>query len=306
MTRYARLAALAVSLCLLFPAAAWAQKGKPSAPTIKLLDAGKGKKQKLRYQAKAGAKEKMQMDMDMTMGMSMGGQALVDMRAPTVRMTADLEVTEVTDEGNFKLVFRYTGFKVLDTPGVVPAMKTSMEQALAGMETVAGNALLTDRGVVLDGDFDTTQVANPQMQQLADSIEQSMQQLSAPLPVEAVGKGARWQVTTELENNGLTIQQVATYKLRELRKDGFVCDVTVAQSAKSQMLTGPNVPPNTKIELISMKGSGNGELDVALRRLTPTSKVEMTSDMKMRMEAGAQKQEMEMHMTMEMKFKPGR
>lgn len=306
MPRHSRIFTLATLLLFLVPATLWAgtDEKKKELPQIKLLERGKGKRQKLRYKATRGASERLQMDMDMSMQMSMGGQALTDIRIPTMRIRMDLDVTDVTREGNLRYQFRYAGMELLDTPGVLPEMRTAMEQALAGMKSLQGHALVNDRGLTLEAGFEGGALADPQLRQFLGSLEQSIQQLSAPLPVEAVGVGAKWEVRSRIEMNGMTMQQTARYELVELQRDRFKCKVTITQTAAAQKIQSPDMPPDAQVELVSMKGTGTGELDIDLGRLTPTSHANMVSDLEMRVQAGGQNMEMDMHMSMGMKFEP--
>lgn len=306
MSRHARIFTLAILLLFVPAATSWAdtQAKKLEPPQVKLLDRGKGKRQKLRYQVEAGAKEQLQMDMDIAMKMSMGGQSLADTRMPTTRMRMEFDVTEVTKEGHIRYGFRYTGVELLDTPGVQPAVRTAMAEAMKGMDSMSGHVLVTDRGLVLEGGFETGSLANPQIQQLLASLEQSIQQMSAPLPAEAVGVGARWEVSSRYELNGMSLQQTSRFELVELQGERFTCKVTITQTAKPQQLQLPTLPPGTRAELVSMKGSGNGEMDVSLDRLAPTSSANVTTDLKMRIQADGQNLEMETHMTMGMKLAP--
>ena len=306
MFRHSRIFTLATLLFFLVPATTlWAGTDqKKNLPQVKLLERGKGKRQKLRYKATRGASERLQMDMDMSMRMSMGGQPLTDVRIPTMRIRMDIDVTDVTREGHLRYQFRYAGMELLDTPGVQPAVRTAMEQALAGMQSLHGHALINDRGLTLEAGFEGGALADPQLRQFLSSLEQSIQQLSAPLPVEAVGVGAKWEVRSRIQVNGMTIQQTARYELVELHGDRFECKVTITQTASAQKIQSPDLPPGTNVELVSMKGSGTGELDVTLGRLTPTSHGNMVSDLEMRVQAGGQNMEMDMHMSLGMKFEP--
>lgn len=306
MHRHSRIVTFATLLLFLVPCTTlWAGQNGGDLPQVKLLDRGKGKRQKLRYKAKRGAKERMQVDMDMSMRMSMGGQSLADTRIPTIRMRMDIDVADVTKQGHMRLQFRYVGVELLETPGVQPMVHASMKQALEGLESMHGHALITDRGLTLEGGFETGSLANPQLQQLAASLEQSIQHLSAPLPAEAVGVGAKWEVRSRIDSGGITVKQTARYELVELEGDRFECKISITQTAAAQPIQAPGMPPGAQVELASMKGTGSGELAVKLDRLTPTSRADMASDMQMRMQMNGQTQEMGMHMTLGMKIQPG-
>ena len=54
--------------------------------------------------------------------------------------------------------------------------------------------------------------------QLLDQMQQSFAQMGAPFPDEPIGVGARWTVNTLIAQQGMKVQQVATYELTELER----------------------------------------------------------------------------------------
>jgi hypothetical protein len=108
--------------------------------------------------------------------------------------------------------------------------------------------------------------ARPEMAQVIQGMEQAMSQLSAPLPDEAVGKGASWQVQTKLSQNGVSLTQTATYSLTDLDGDALTLDVKIAQSAPKQKVASPM---GVTVDLTSLSSTGGGKSKLRLDRLSP-------------------------------------
>ena len=69
-------------------------------------------------------------------------------------------------------------------------------------------------------------------------MEQALQQISAPLPDEAVGVGAKWKLVTHLRQNGVSLKQDGALRAEEGQRDQTVqLGVTLEQAAPKQ--TGP-------------------------------------------------------------------
>ncbi len=297
--------------CMLPLSPVWADSGNKiggigKGPEVTLKSRGKGKRQKLRYAVPRGTKETMQIDMGMTMSMSMGGNTMGDMVMPIMRMRMEVEVTDVDAKGRMRQQFRYTGTELLDTPGVQPMVKASIQQAVSSLQTMQGYAIVDSRGLTLEGGFELGENADPQVAQLTSSLEQSIQQMSSPLPAEAVGVGAEWEVKSQLENNGIVVMQTARYRLKKFTKHGVVCDVSISQTAAKQTIQNPAMPPGSSAELLSMNGRGSGNVRIPLRRLTPTSHAQVASEMDMRMTIAGEDRNMGMKLSLDMKIAPAR
>ena len=130
---------------------------------------------------------------------------------------------------------------------------------------------------------------------MMSKLEQSIEQLSCPLPEEAVGIGAKWRVKTRLVTT-FALDQEAEYELVELVGDRGVLKITVRQSAKDQVMKLPNGP---EARLVRLKSEGGGEMRFDLTRPMPESaKVEIEMDMTI----AADGEQADMQMGMEMQI----
>ena len=85
--------------------------------------------------------------------------------------------------------------------------------------------------------------ADAQTRQLMDQMKDSFSSVAAPLPEEAVGPGARWEVKMPIKSQGMTIDQTATYELVSLEGERLT---TKAPS--------PNTPPTRRSKTRRCRG----------------------------------------------------
>jgi hypothetical protein len=268
---------------------------RSAAPTIELLKAGDGEKRALRFTAKEGMKRTLTLDMKMKLSMSMDGQRIPAQQLPTQRTTIDLVVTSVAPNGDIRYEFVTRKPEILADGATPQAVVDAVKNAVAELEGMRGHAVVSNRGVTLDAEFQASN-ARQQTQQLVDSLRQSLAQITFPVPAEPVGVGATWKTTTTLKQNGLTMKQVAITELTHLEGDTMTLKFKSAQSAEPQKFTTNGVPA----ELASYFGAGEGETTIDLTGLIPT-KAQMTLTSDMSLEAQGQKLGMSLDLALTMK-----
>lgn len=245
--------------------------------TVKLLDPGAEPRTALRYKFQANRTEKMVIEMSMAMAMEIGGQKQPETQVPTTRMTMTIDSKEVSPEGDLHYEFELLQVDVLPKPGANPMMVNAMKQQMSNMQGLSGSGTVTSRGFYRDVEIKPPPGIDPQIRQSIDQMKQSMSQMSAPLPAEPVGRGARWQVTMPMEMPGMKLTQIATYTLSEIQGDKAKLDVTIKQSAPPQEIDTPGADPGMKVFLESLKSSGKGTVELQMTSLVPTSNINITS-----------------------------
>jgi hypothetical protein len=279
---------------------AYADSDPPAdAPVVKLVAAGNAPTKTLRLVAKPRFHQTVTMSMAMGMGIQSGGKDIVPMtRVPEVRMTLDLAVASVAANGDMRCTFKIRKPELAPDPSANPAVVAAMKKTIVGMDGISGYAVITNRGFTKEADFKLGPNIDPQLKELLDGMRQSLRQLAAPLPAEAVGKGARWETTTKLALNGMSLTQVATYDLVELSGDSAKLTVTMKQTAGRQTIQRNGV----SVDLISLASSGAGDMTLDLGQLIAspaTISIESASEM----EAAGQRMSMKIDMTLGVKRK---
>ncbi len=185
-----------------------------------------------------------------------------------------------------------------DEPGRLPQVAEAMKAALGSVKGMSGTGTMSSRGFNKGAEIVLPAGADPQIRQAMDQMKESFSRLAAPLPEEAVGAGARWEVKMPVKSQGMTINQTATYELASIEGERVTAKCTLAQNASNQKIQNPTMP-SLKVDLTKMvnKGTGNFRLDLA-QLLPPEATLDMHSEMAMAMNMGGQKQTMTMTMDM--------
>ena len=266
---------------------------------IKLLEAGGEPRRALRLHPKAGDKQTMDMTMLMGIDMQFGQMPAQNMKLPPINMSMETTVKDVSADGEISYDMVITEAGIAESSEVTPQVADAMRSAFAGIKGLSGTGKLSNRGVDEGMTIKAGPNANPQMRQVMDQMKDSFSRMSSPLPEEPVGPGARWEVTTPIKSQGITLLQTATYTLTSLEDEHLSLDTTFSQSAANQKVESPSAP-GVKVELVKMEGKGSGNRTSDLTRILPLSgKGTLKSDMLMSMPMGDQKQNMSMKMDME-------
>lgn len=248
-------------------------------PGVKLLDPGSGERRQLRFTATKGMKRSMSVTTEMTMSMAMGAQAMPPQKLPATRVTMDLEVIDVSGDGDIRYEFVARKPEVVDDGSTDPAVVAAMRGALSELEGMRGHGVVTSRGFTKEADIQVPANASAQTKQLFDGMRQSIDQIASPLPEEAVGVGAKWDTITTIRQNGLAIEQTATNRLVAIDGDTISLEIVMNQAASPQKFTANGVDA----ELESYSASGSGATSLGLAELVPSSStVKMNSAMKMK------------------------
>lgn len=288
MSALARSAALVLAL---LPTAATA-----AAPEIAVLDRGAQPRAVLQVHPTEGAIEKVRMSMDMETSMELPMMGSQTVRAPTSLIDMEIEVLDVEDDGDIHYRFTIKDVSIAEREGAMPGMGDAMLQALRPMIGTTGDVRVDDSGWTQDARLTPSEAADPA---LIDNMQRSMRNASAPLPGEAVGVGARWTLTQQIEEQGLTVQQVATYELVEMNGPALVLKTTIQQSAPPQVMQPAGMPEGTSASLSRLVSTGGGTSRLDLGGIMPT---QATVDMHLEMDMtiAAQGQEMAMSTRMDM------
>jgi hypothetical protein len=286
------------------PAAVPAAPAVAKAPTVELLEPGAEPRQQLRLAIPANGKEAATMTMSVRTSISAQGATL-----PEQAMKVSVRISSVagTPEGELTPVaFTYGKFTMVPPAGAPAAAAQQMQAMLDEAASLKGSFKVDKRGFVSDPELDTSGLHNPMLVSLMSGMKQSIQQMSNPLPEEAVGVGARWRTTHDLDSMGMKIKQAAVYKVLKLSPTSAVCEIEVTQIATPSAIEVPN-QPGLKTFLDSLTGSGKGKANITLSRVFPNSSLSLTSQVDTRVEAPPDQggtQRVKTNMSMDMTLVP--
>ena len=275
----------------------------PPEPIVTLLEAGTDP-QELRLKLVKGQSVTAEMIMKMSMKMDINGMKPPPVALPPTRMLMDMKITDALAD-TFNYTFEVTEAAPMKADGVQPMVMEAMAKALKNAEGLKGKGSIDNRGMNKGASFELPPNMDPQTRQLMDGMRDAVGRMSAPLPKEPVGVGGKWKVAQQLTQNGMTLDQTATYTVKAIDGDKLTFDVAVEMNAKPQEVKAPGMPAGATMMLESMTGEGGGTTIQSLNSLLPElAKVKIDTAMKSTVKAGGQSQKMAMDMTMDVTIQP--
>lgn len=266
----------------------------PAQTSITLVDAGANPREVLRYRFQSGFSEQAALDLNVDMALSMAGQTLPLGSVPPIHMQMQLRTAEVSPDGAARLQFELLSAQAAGDD----AQAAQVNQALASTKGLSGWYRIDPRGQVTESHVDAPAGNNAAGAVLQD-LEQSMQQMAAPFPQEAVGTGARWRVTQNVTSNNMRMAQTAEYTLRERSGNRVVLDVKMIEATLD---AAGGLPPGAKLDSVKMQGGGN--TTIQLDRLVPTGRIDADLDLALSITAQGQTQAMGMNLKMRQAIAP--
>jgi hypothetical protein len=261
-----------------------------STAQVKLFEAGAEPRKVLRLHPKSGDKQTLTLTVKMaeettTTGGGGGG------KLPVITMTMDATVKAVSDNGDISYEVVMGDTTVADEPGAAPtATAEAIKSALAGSKGMSFSGTRSSRGFSNGVELKAPAGGKPLARQITDQMQELVTQLVVPLPEEAVGSGAKWEVKMPIKTQGMTIDQTATYELASLAGERLTVKGSTAQSAANQEIQVPDMP-GLQVDLTRMTGKGTGERTFDLTHLLPTAGTGKThSEISLAISAGGQKQ----------------
>ncbi len=245
---------------------------------IELISEGAEPRQELRLKPTISTKETANMRLNIDMMTSMAGKTLPAFKMPATVITFESVVKNVESNGDINYDFTYTDADVVGDTNLPPAAVAQMRAEMKKLKRFKGSVVIDNRAQTKKANFSVPPGSDPSFKQMIDQMSNSIEQISAPLPQQAVGIGAKWQVTNAVNVSGMAINQVATYELVDFKDGVATLNINLAQQApKAQKLNLPQSPKGVTVTLKSYIGSGQGRALVRVNKLIP-----ITSTMTMR------------------------
>ena len=310
--RFARLGSVVVGLLALVDVGAFARAQAPPAgfpapgavPIVTLASSGAEPRRPIRYAIANGRKDHVNLDMAMNVTMDMAGMSLPSMLMPTMRMGADLAVTDVSAVGDASYKMTFTDLKWVNTDGVDPTILGALQAATPNLTALSGSATISPRGMSRNATLDTSKVANPQLAQMMGSMSSTVQQMAMPFPEEPVGVGARWTVRLAVATGAMQTFQKVEIELTALDATSCTLKLATDQTAPPQRVSVPGLPPGVDASLESLTGSGTSTMLIHLDSLVPTSEGTMKTASVMNVAMGGDTQRISVQASIQMKVAP--
>ena len=227
-----------------------------SKATVKLIDAGAEPRKALRFHVTQGDKQSVTMTIKITTELpaAAGAPAGGGMKIPGLVIPMDVTIQNVSTTGEITYEGVLGDASVMDDTNAAPMVVQAMKKGLAGMKGITATGIETDRGISKKVEFKGAAANDPQVRQFGDMIKQAMADPGLPLPEEAVGAGAKWEVSLPSKTHGVTTEQKATFQLVSVDGDHL-------SSTYEMNISGAQKAPATGMQMsVQITGSVTADL----------------------------------------------
>ncbi len=236
---------------------------------LELLNAGAKPRQQLRFQPSVNAKETTTMTLNMDFAMSVAGKSMPPFKTPASVITMETNVTQVDANGNIHAKVTYTNADVIPDNSMSPKAIEAIRSRLKALVGTSSFFVIDNRGKPITINFSLPPGLDANSKKIFNQLSDSMNQVSAPLPAEAIGIGAQWRNSTSVNFNGVNLPMTTTYQLVNFKDGVATLNVSINGDAKSQKLILPEMPTKTNINLKSLNLQGQGQVQLSLNKLEP-------------------------------------
>jgi len=232
---------------------------------LDLLDGGTGNKKQLRFTPVINNRQTS------TLTLKLADSSL-GVAVPATKLTIEIVVTKVANNGDISFDFTYKNVDILAEPGTPIEVVNALRPSLTPLVGLSGSVVADSRGQTKSTSLNLPQALDPTTQQIFEQLSSSLGQLYAPLPEEAVGLGARWRASQELNINGIQLTQSAIYELVSNQDNVLQLKMLVEQEAPPQEVklpATPDIPAGFRVQLRSFNSQGEGEMTLGLAQMLP-------------------------------------
>ncbi len=237
-------------------------------PIVRVLEAGAKPRAAASFALVKGAAKPLQMSMDLEMSMEAGGMKLPPTTMPRMILMFDFSAGDRAG-GDWPIDGKLRTISVDPKGAAQDQIAAALRPQLGSLEGIGMNYFLDEKGRVRDVKVTLPPSIPPAAGQMMSGMTQSIESMTAPLPNEAIGVGAKWEVLSRLAANGADLLQVSTFTLEKREGDVISLDVIVKQFAAKDSVAPPGMPPGTKARLTAYKSQGGGKTVFDTKDLAP-------------------------------------
>jgi hypothetical protein len=248
--------------------------------STRLLDAGQAPRRRLRYRWLLDRKEQLSMDLRTSAATDMAGAKQPEITLPPVHIVVDIDPRTVTADGDLHYAWRVSTATLTSPPQTPSPIADGMRAEVSAIDHLAGSAVVTSRGLCSE----VLVEAAPSLDagatgQMVEQVRQTLRDVAPPMPDEEIGRGARWQKTSQLDAKGSHLTQTDTFTLVDSPGDTGTVDDVLAQTAPPQLLRTPGTASGAEARMESMVATGQARTRFDLSRLVPQSGFSGTTTM---------------------------
>ncbi len=278
---------------------------------VRVSSPGQEPRRPMRFQFVVGAPMVSKTEVTMKMGGNMGAAGQMPaMALPKVSSISEIEVIGVGPDRSAEVSARLGQLRLGDGLLIGGAGEQNpLESLMPGFnEDLRWSYRQTARGMVFDFSAKLPAGVDPGLGQQLKQIQSGVQDASVVFPEEALGRGAKWEVTfPESDTRGVVTRKTVIYSLKEFNDAGATVEVGLRENAGDQKVGNlPGLPAGMSARLESLKLVASGEIRVQWASPVPNGYLSGRSEQVVHLNAGpelgGQPIEMAVNLDLETRF----
>jgi len=241
----------------------------PPAVTLTLLESGREPRAVLRYPSEPTAAGKLSLTLRLAMKMEVPGSPVPPVTMPGLRLLID--VTSARADKGVKYQFTVADADLTSTDNAHPSLLAEMRKGVDTLVGASGHLVLESRGTTGDLTLAHPAGIGQELGEFLNSARLAMGQMVVPLPAEPIGAGAKWEAVEIVSQDGINVREKTYFELVAIDGPRALLRTQTVQSADRQRAALPGLPDGVSAEVVSLRGSAAGEVELDLRRLVPGS-----------------------------------
>lgn len=262
------------------------QVSETDTPQVTLLDPGAEPRQQLLLQPEAGRTQTSTATIYLDVASAVAGQPVARTLLPETVLTKKVTVTDVTDAGDVATESVYTDAMVESRQNLDPEVMQQMQGIVENMTDFRGTTVVDARRQVKSSQVELPATLEADTQAYLEGLSNSFSQLALPIPEEEVGIGAQWQVESQLNLNGIPVNQVVTYELVHLEDGVATLDIDIDSTGTPATISLASTTTEATAMVESFTTEGQGRIIMDLDQVMPiVSSVAVNSEVDMMIQA---------------------
>ncbi|SVE16882.1 uncharacterized protein METZ01_LOCUS469736 [marine metagenome] len=155
---------------------------------------------------------------------------------PLSRIGVSMSCKASTPDGKTPVESKYDEVEILNVPGTPPELLGQFKEVMGGLQGVTTSGVMTPQGLYEDVDVKFPENVHPEIKKMSEDLKQTINSFAWPFPKEAIGKGARWQVSMPFTSEGIKGTQVSTLTLKDIQGDKVKMELTVKKLLRNRRL----------------------------------------------------------------------
>jgi hypothetical protein len=156
--------------------------------------------------------------------------------APVIAIRQTAVAESIDADGNVTVISTIDDATIVDPGDFAASELAAYEDAIAGMIGTRTTSTSDPSGQIVESEVVAPAGANPIVAETTESTVSSLSSAQFPQPVEPLGLGAEWTMTTQIENQGFVYDIEYWFVLTAIEGDVVTIDVSYVQTPRPTMI----------------------------------------------------------------------